>query len=385
MQEEINKGVVLSRTRADERCFRKWKIFFRAHNMDIFLDKVRDPVLFLQFFTRQVRSGLLAHNGEPVRSRNAEAYLRAVGHTFANVGIGDPHLNKHGRIEHSLQRQLRGWTKSDGPLKGLKPINIGLIHHTFAALHLQNNNKSNCLKWIIYVAVFLLNRPGECSMTSGESHPFRWCDIQLYMGQLQLDVFGAKAYQLRAADWYGMTFTVQKSGVLGEIVGHAHSGALHECPVVGLLELCLLLHKYGAPHDAPLGTYQEMPYGPLCYIKSSDITKALKSADHVHGTEFGIGPDDVSAGCLCYNGDMAILCGGVESSCIRLLGRWKSWTILRYLHLQSQAAMCGLSAAMLQGGRIDMLPPGSLTSIFPEPPDVPACITPTYSEVYETL
>ena len=117
VQEEINKGAVPSRTRADERCFRKWEIFCQDHNIDTFLDKVRDPVPFLQIFTRRVRRGLLAHNREPVRSRTAEAYLRAVGKTFANVGIEDPHLNKHGSIDHRLQRQLRGWTKSDGPPK----------------------------------------------------------------------------------------------------------------------------------------------------------------------------------------------------------------------------------------------------------------------------
>ena len=132
-----------------------------------------------------------------------------------------------------------------------------------------------------------------------------------------------------------MIFTVQKSGVPGEIVGHTRSGALHACPVVGLAELCLLLRTHGAHHDAPLGTYREIPSGPLCYIKSSDITKALISAAHVHGAEFGIGPDYVSAGCLRSTGAMALFCGGVESSCIRLLGRWKSWTMLRYLHLQS--------------------------------------------------
>ena len=82
---------------------------------------------------------------------------------------------------------------------------------------------------------------------------------------------------------------------------------------------------------------------------------------------------------------MALFCGGVDSSRIRLLGRWQSWTILQYLHLQSQAAMRSLYAAMLQGGKIDMLPPGSLPSVFPETPDVRACITLTYSEVYETL
>ena len=103
------------------------------------------------------------------------------------------------------------------------------------------------------------------------------------MGQVQLDVFEAKASQLRAVDWSGMTFTAQKSGVPGEIVGHARSSTLHACPVVGLAEFCLLLRNHGAPHDAPLGTYLEIPSGPLCYIKISDITKALKYAAHVHG------------------------------------------------------------------------------------------------------
>ena len=63
------------------------------------------------------------------------------------------------------------------------------------------------------MAVFILNRPGKCSVTSDEPLPFWWCDIQIYMRQLQVDVFGAKASQLRAADSSGMTFTVQKGGV----------------------------------------------------------------------------------------------------------------------------------------------------------------------------
>ena len=76
------------------------------------------------------------------------------------------------------------------------------------------------------------------------------------------------------------------------------------------------------------GIYQEIPSGPLCYIKSSDITKTLKSAACVHGTEFGIRPDDISAVCLRSTGAMAMFCGGADSSHIRLLGRWQSWTML---------------------------------------------------------
>ena len=135
-------------------------------------------------------------------------------------------------------------------------------------------------------------------------------------------MFEEKASQLRAADWSGMTFNVQKSGVPVEIVGYARIGALHACPFMNLAELCLLLRKHGSPHDAPLGTYQEIPSGPLCYIKSSDITKALKSAARVHGAEFGIWPDDVSAGCLRSTGAMELFCSGDDSSRIRLLGKW---------------------------------------------------------------
>ena len=118
----------------------------------------------------------------------------------------------------------------------------------------------------------------------------------------------------------------------GKIVGHACSGALHACPVVGLANLCLLLRKHGSPHDAPLGTYREIPSFPLCYIKSSDISKALKSAARVHGAEFGIGSDDVSSGYLRSTSAMALFCGGIDSSRIRLLGTWQSCTMLQYLH-----------------------------------------------------
>ena len=56
-------------------------------------------------------------------------------------------------------------------------------------------------------------------------------------------------------------------------MGHVRSGALHAFSVVGLAEICLLLSKHGAPHDAPLGTYKEIPSGPICYINSSNITR----------------------------------------------------------------------------------------------------------------
>ena len=138
-----------------------------------------------------------------------------------------------------------------GPQSSSNPLILGLyitpLLYSTNRTTIKEIASSGSYTW----PFFLLKRPGECSMTSGDPHPFRWCGIQLYMGQLQLNVFGAKASQLRVAHWSGMTFTVQKSGVPGEIVGHACRSALHACPVVGLAELCLLIRNHRAPHDAP--------------------------------------------------------------------------------------------------------------------------------------
>ena len=86
--------------------------------MDTFIDTVQEPVPFLKKITRRVKSSLLAHNREPVRSRTAEAYLRVVWQTFVNVCIVDPRLNKHRSIDYCIQRQLRGWKNWMGSRRG---------------------------------------------------------------------------------------------------------------------------------------------------------------------------------------------------------------------------------------------------------------------------
>jgi hypothetical protein len=53
---------------------------------------------------------------------------------------------------------------------------------------------------------------------------------------------------------------------------------------------------------------------------------------------------------------MALLCAGIDSERIRLIGRWRSDEIYRYLHVQAQPVMTGLSAAMLCGGSFHLMP-----------------------------
>jgi hypothetical protein len=53
---------------------------------------------------------------------------------------------------------------------------------------------------------------------------------------------------------------------------------------------------------------------------------------------------------------MALLCAGIDSNRIRLIGRWRSDEMYRYLHVQAQPVMTGLAAAMLRGGSFSLSP-----------------------------
>ena len=54
---------------------------------------------------------------------------------------------------------------------------------------------------------------------------------------------------------------------------------------------------------------------------------------------------------------MALLCGGVDDDRIRLLGRWRSDAVFRYLHTQAPPLIAGRApASMLRGGRFRLTP-----------------------------
>jgi hypothetical protein len=53
---------------------------------------------------------------------------------------------------------------------------------------------------------------------------------------------------------------------------------------------------------------------------------------------------------------MALLCGGVDTDIIRLIGRWHSDEMLRYLHVQAEPVMRRHSTLMLSGGEYTLHP-----------------------------
>jgi hypothetical protein len=66
-----------------------------------------------------------------------------------------------------------------------------------------------------------------------------------------------------------------------------------------------------------------------------------------HGTVVGVSTP-VTIGALRATGATALLQGKVPLEMIKLVGRWRSDEVFRYLHTQSEALMSPLTTTMLE-------------------------------------
>jgi hypothetical protein len=191
---------------------------------------------------------------------------------------------------------------------------------------------------MIALAFFFLLRPGKYTATPSETIPFRYTDVQLFIGQRRLDLASCSDAEIRSATFVTLTFTDQKNGVRGEVIGLNRSGNPQLCPVLSAIRR---IHYYN---------------NTLNIITPSNISLTLHTAVNLLGPAvLGVLPNDVSARSLRASGAMALLCAHVDTDIIRLIGRWRSDEMLRYLHLQADALMKGFSSKMLNRGNFVLL------------------------------
>ncbi len=74
------------------------------------------------------------------------------------------------------------------------------------------------------------------------------------------------------------------------------------------------------------------------------------------GHDYGIQSHQVSIRSLRSSGAMSLLCAKVDTDMIRLLGRWRSDEMMRYLHVQTFPLVAPLAAQMLQHGNFTLIP-----------------------------
>ncbi|KAI2504450.1 hypothetical protein MHU86_10039 [Fragilaria crotonensis] len=154
--------------------------------------------------------------------------------------------------------------------------------------------------------------------------------------------------------------------------GHGRSGHPTLCPVHALtrripqLRHILQLRHAGAAPTTPLNAFRFA--GPEWhFVLASDITAQMRRAAATLPTQ-DLDTRDFTARCTRAGGAMALLCGGFVSDRIRLIGRWRSDEVYRYVHVQAQPVMTGAAAAMLRGGNFRLNIPPSLPGVPPEGP-----------------
>ena len=351
----MQSGVSSGRTASANTHWKAWDSFTTELGLDPLLQAIEDKVPIIQVFGRRVRTGELAANKSAVKSRTVEDYVRSIGQAYLAMGASDPRLNSSGNIDFRLQRMLACYSKQDPPPNRVKPVPVQVIRRIFAvAATLHNDPQHQCLADMIGLAFFFLLRPGEYAHSPSDSTPFQLRDVQLFRGALRLNLATATAAELSTATFASLTFRDQKNGVRGEVVGLGHSGDPLLSPPRILARRILHLRSHGADPTTPLCSYFVAP--GWCLIKPKDITAALRTAVTFLGPSLGFLPTDVTARCLRAAGANALLCSNVDTDIIRLLGRWRSDEMLRYLHLQAAPLMSTFARRMLQGGNFTLVP-----------------------------
>jgi hypothetical protein len=236
----------------------------------------------------------------------------------------------------------------------LIPIQL-ILNILFIAYHVTNisTGAAKAIDDMTVITFYYLLRPGEYTGTATDDAAFRLQDLQLFIGDLFVDLCVAPISDLEAATSASLVFTNQKNGVRGEVVNHATSGASHCCPVRALARRAIHLRENAAPPTTPLASYYS--HGWRRFIRSADITDALRAATWITGDYLGIRPEDISARSLRAGGAMALLCAQVDSNIIKLLGRWQSDTMMRDLHVQARPVMRNFTDRMLRDGAYNLV------------------------------
>ena len=270
------------------------------------------------------------------------------------MGAKDPRLDSSGKQDFRLQRMYAAWKKVDDPPARVEPVPMQILRR--AAQLVGPTARDEATMDCIWMAFYFLLRPGEYANATGDAkHPFRLKDIELKVGSLHLfDVMSATNAQLCAATYVSLTFTTQKNGVKGEKMAHASNGQPRACPVRAVLRRALHLRAHGATDTTPLHVFFDSR-GTKRSVSSAMITSLLKAAALSIPGHAGVNPQNIAARSLRSSGAMALLLGGIDPDRIRILGRWRSDAMFRYLHSHALPLIQQNSSIMFSGGHYSLV------------------------------
>jgi hypothetical protein len=202
---------------------------------------------------------------------------------------------------------------------------------------------------LLIIGFFFLLRPGEHTYAKDNNHPFRLQDVSFDTPAATLNAVVIPAAPLQLASRVHLNFTTQKNGVPNEAISHGDTSDLLLSPLKAVRRRVQHLRAARAPPNTPLYTVY-LPGGKTQRVTPNALTQALRASCRAVGGPLGIQYRDISARALRAGGAMALLRAGIDSTTMRMVGRWKSWAMMEYLH-RTALSTEGFAALMLTHGR----------------------------------
>lgn len=320
---------------------------------DPFLTGLDDKIPFLRVFAHRLRDGRSSHSGNPISANHVADEVYHIVKTFQELGAPDPRLDAMGRQDARYRNLIMAYRNEDPAPTQVKPIPIQVLHQAQHNVLLSAPTAADyAIMDLIWIAFYYLLRPGEY-VQGRETTPLLAEDVSLMVNAYKIDPFTCPLQQLLQVTDATIMFADQKNRVKGETIGHHLSGDPWACPVRAIIRRLYHLRLSGAPPNTPLCAYYVN--GHVHHVKHNQLAAIIKTAAAAL-PELNYLPSEYGPRSLHSGGTMALLCGKVDTDIIKLVGRWKSDAIFRYLHAQALPVLTNLSRTMLQHGSFRLLP-----------------------------
>jgi hypothetical protein len=154
-------------------------------------------------------------------------------------------------LDFRLSSQISGYKKEDPPPDCVKPAPLTVLQHILFAALASTLVNSLAIADMIVLAFFFLLSPGKYTSTKSDTTHFWLCDVCLSVGTQYINILTAPFTELQTTNFASLTFTDQKNGVRGEVIGMSTSGDSHFCPVKALVRCIIHLFTFNAPPTMP--------------------------------------------------------------------------------------------------------------------------------------
>ena len=271
------------------------------------------------------------------------------------MGSSDLRLNQFGQIDQRLRNLLKAMRNVDPPPVRLQPVPMQVMVAAQALADSSPRRRDEAQSTIdmAWIGFFYMLRAGEHCHTC-ENYPLRGRQIRFARGHKKINPFDCCFDDLANATQSSITFETQKNRQKGEIVAHGLSKHTVACPTRALARRIMHLRQMGGGPNTPLCAIRPHADGWVV-VTSKMITDLLRHAVR-NVPDCGVEPTNIQTRSLRAGGAMALLCGRVDTDTIKLVGRWRSDAMFRYLHAQATPVLANLANKMLVHGTFTLAP-----------------------------